>query len=183
MSKEEHNKHKHDHSEHNDHEQQGHHYKESDEEETVRHAYHEDQVEEMEETHSEHDHSEHAHENHEHHEQEGHDHHDHGGEGHHHHHGNFKELFLKSLPLGIIIMVLSPMMGITLPFQFTFQYSDILVAIVSTILLIYGGKPFYQGAIDEFKQKAPGMMALVSLGVGVSYLYSIYAVITHYTTG
>src|SRR5699024_1351134 len=146
-----------------------------------------DQVEEMEETHSEHaqhDHSEHAHENHEHHEHEGHDHHDHGeGEHHHHHHGNFKELFLKSLPLGIIIMVLSPMMGITLPFQFTFQYSDILVAIVSTILLIYGGKPFYQGAIDEFKQKAPGMMALVSLGVGVSYLYSIYAVITHYTTG
>src|SRR5690625_7757072 len=80
-------------------------------------------------------------------------------------------------------MVLSPMMRITLPFQFTFQFSDILVAIVSTILLIYGGKPFYQGAIDEFKQKAPGMMALVSLGVGVSYLYSIYAVITHYTTG
>lgn len=184
MSKEEHNKHKHDHSEHNDHEHHGHHYKESDEEETVRHGYHEDQVEEMEETHSEHDHSEHAHENHEHHEHEGHDHHDHGEGGHHHHHhGNFKELFLKSLPLGIIIMVLSPMMGITLPFQFTFQYSDILVAIVSTILLIYGGKPFYQGAIDEFKQKAPGMMALVSLGVGVSYLYSIYAVITHYTTG
>jgi ABC-type Zn2+ transport system, periplasmic component/surface adhesin len=66
----------------------------------------------MEETHSEHDHSEHAHENHEHHEHEGHDHHDHGEGGHHHHHhGNFKELFLKSLPLGIIIMVLSPMMG------------------------------------------------------------------------
>ncbi|SHF03415.1 Cu2+-exporting ATPase [Atopostipes suicloacalis DSM 15692] len=122
------------------------------------------------------------HEHHEHHDHEGHDHHDHGGGHEHHHHGNFKELFLKSLPLGIIIMVLSPMMGVTLPFQFTFPYSDILVAIVSTILLVYGGKPFYQGAMDEFKQKAPGMMALVSLGVSVSYLYSIYAVVARYMT-
>ena len=128
-----------------------------------------------------HDHQ-HEHSKHDHH--EGHDHHNHNGGGHeHHHHGNFKQLFLRSLPLGIIIMVLSPMMGITLPFQFTFMYSDIVVAIASTILLIYGGKPFYQGAINEFKQKAPGMMALVSLGVGVSYLYSIYAVVARYTMG
>lgn len=110
--------------------------------------------------------------------------HDHSGHsGHDHHHGNFKELFLKSLPLGIIIMLLSPMYGFELPFQFTFSYSDIVVAILSTILIIYGGRPFYQGAIDEFKQKEPGMMALVSLGISVSYLYSIYAVITSYLTG
>lgn len=111
-------------------------------------------------------------------------HHDHSGGGHeHHHHGNFKELFLKSLPLGIIILLLSPMMGITLPFQFTFPYSDIIVSILSSILLIYGGRPFYQGALEEFKQKAPGMMSLVSLGISVSYLYSIYAVVAKYLTG
>ncbi|AVM42703.1 heavy metal translocating P-type ATPase [Fastidiosipila sanguinis] len=112
----------------------------------------------------------------------GHDHSDHSGHD-HHHHGNFKELFLKSLPLGIIIMFLSPMAGFDLPFQFTFPYSDIVVAILSTILIIYGGRPFYQGAVDEFKQKEPGMMALVSLGISVSYLYSVYAVITSYVTG
>ncbi|GAB7231837.1 heavy metal translocating P-type ATPase [Facklamia hominis] len=114
-----------------------------------------------------------------------HAHHDHGGHGghEHHHHGNFKELFLKSLPLGIIIMLLSPMAGFDLPFQFTFPYSDIVVVILSTILIIYGGRPFYQGAVDEFKQKEPGMMALVSLGLSVSYLYSIYTVIANYVTG
>lgn len=112
----------------------------------------------------------------------GHDHSGHGGHD-HHHHGNFKELFLKSLPLGIIIMLLSPMAGFELPFQFTFPYSDIVVAILSTILIIYGGRPFYQGAVDEFKQKEPGMMALVSLGLSVSYLYSIYTVIASYVTG
>ena len=160
------------------------------------HAHHE-QVEHH--NHEMHDHSEynhknqtehgghHKHEEHEnythneHHEHHG-DHEHHGGHD-HHHHGNFKELFLKSLPLAIPILILSPMMGLTLPFQFTFQYSDILVSILSTILLIYGGKPFYQGAIDEFKQKSPGMMALVSLGISVSYLYSIYAVILRYISG
>ena len=92
------------------------------------------------------------------HDHSGHNGHDHSGHsGHDHHHGNFKELFLKSLPLGIIIMLLSPMYGFELPFQFTFPYSDIVVAILSTILIIYGGRPFYQGAVDEFKQKKPGM--------------------------
>lgn len=109
-----------------------------------------------------------------------HDHSDHGGHHDHHHHGDFKTLFIQSLPLGIVIMILSPMMGITLPFQFTFMYSDILVAILSTILLFIGGKPFYQGAKDEFKDKSPGMMALVSLGISVSYGYSIYVVLSHY---
>lgn len=112
----------------------------------------------------------------------GHDHSGHGGHD-HHHHGSFKELFLKSLPLGIVIMLLSPMYGFELPFQLTFPYSDIVVAILSTILIIYGGRPFYQGAVDEFKQKEPGMMTLVSLGLSASYLYSIYAVIITYVTG
>lgn len=125
------------------------------------------------------EHGDHKDQHHNHH--AGHDHSGHGGHD-HHHHGNFKELFLKSLPLGIIIMLLSPMAGFDLPFQFTFPYSDIVVTILSTILIIYGGRPFYQGAVDEFKQKEPGMMALVSLGLSVSYLYSIYTVIASYVT-
>ena len=136
---------------------------------TEEHGDHKDQHQEH---HAGHDHSGHN----------GHDHSGHSGHD-HHHHGNFKELFLKSLPLGIIIMLLSPMAGFDLPFQFTFPYSDIVVAILSTILIIYGGRPFYQGAVDEFKQKEPGMMALVSLGLSVSYLYSIYTVIASYVTG
>ncbi|MGE7365853.1 heavy metal translocating P-type ATPase [Desemzia incerta] len=156
---------KHSHKEH-EHQHEGHH-NHAEHEHHVGHAYHEEQVEKG-------IHDDHAH----------HDHHDHGGGGHaHHNHGSFKELFLKSLPLGIIVMLLSPMFGFQLPFQFTFPYSDIVVAILSTILIIYGGRPFFQGAVDEFKQKEPGMMALVSLGIGVSYLYSIYAVIATYVTG
>ena len=97
-------------------------------------------------------HSGHAHSGHDHNGHSGHDYSGHSGHA-HHHHGSFKELFLKSLPLGIIIMFFSPLHGFKLPFQFTFPYSDIVVAILSTILIIYGGRPFYQGAVDEFKQK------------------------------
>ncbi len=132
--------------------------------------------------HSKHDHNEMEHRGGHHDHHAGHDHSGHAGHE-HHHHGDFKGLFLKSLPIGIIIMILSPMMGISLPFQLTFQYSDILVVLLSTILYIYGGKPFYMGAIDEFKEKAPGMMALVTLGISVSYFYSVYAVIARYVTG
>lgn len=106
---------------------------------TDEHGYHKDQHQVH---HAGHDHSGHS----------GHDHSGHSGHD-HHHHGNFKELFLKSLPLGFIIMLLSPIHGFKLPFQFTFPYYDIVVAILSTILIIYGGRPFYQGAVDEFKQK------------------------------
>lgn len=101
----------------------------------------------------------------------------------HHHHGDFKKIFFISLPLGLFIMWISPIMGLNIPFPFqnTFKYSDILALILSTILMIYGGKPFFTGAIDEFKQKKPAMMALVSMGLSVSYLYSIYAIVVRYT--
>ncbi|WP_018659380.1 copper-translocating P-type ATPase [Allofustis seminis] len=109
-----------------------------------------------------------------------HHHEHHQGCEHMHHHGNFKKIFFNSLPLAIAIMVISPMMGIQLPFQFTFEYSDMLAAILSTILLIYGGRPFYEGAKMEFQEKSPGMMALVAMGLSVSYLYSLWAVAAHY---
>lgn len=110
---------------------------------------------------------------------------DHGAMGGHahHHHGSFKEIFLKSLPLGIAILLITPLMDIQLPFQIIFPYADVVAAVLATILYIYGGKPFYMGAKDEFNSKAPGMMSLITLGITVSYAYSLYAVAARYMTG
>ncbi|CAI3450128.1 cadmium-translocating P-type ATPase [Enterococcus cecorum] len=110
---------------------------------------------------------------------------DHGAMGGHahHHHGSFKEIFLKSLPLGIAILLITPMMDIQLPFQIIFPYADVVAAVLATILYIFGGKPFYMGAKDEFNSKAPGMMSLITLGITVSYAYSVYAVVARYVTG
>ncbi|MCE5100671.1 copper-translocating P-type ATPase [Staphylococcus cohnii] len=102
---------------------------------------------------------------------EGHDMHDHQG----HHHGNFKRKFFISLLFAIPIVILSPMMGIKLPFQFSFNGSDWIVVVLATILFFYGGKPFLTGAKDELLSKKPGMMTLVALGISVAYIYSLYA--------
>lgn len=133
---------------------------------------HGDHKNQHKEHHAEHDHSGHN----------GHDHSGHGGHA-HHHHGSFKEIFLKSLPLGIAILLITPMMDIQLPFQIIFPYADVVAAVLATILYIFGGKPFYMGAKDEFNSKAPGMMSLITLGITVSYAYSVYAVAARYVTG
>lgn len=95
--------------------------------------------------------------------------------GHAHHHGNFKVKFFVSLIFAIPIILLSPLMGINLPFQFTFPGSEWVVLILSTILFFYGGKPFLSGGKDEIVTKKPGMMTLVALGISVAYIYSLYA--------
>ncbi|MDW4276246.1 heavy metal translocating P-type ATPase [Staphylococcus saprophyticus] len=100
-----------------------------------------------------------------------HDHHS----GHAHHHGNFKVKFFVSLIFAIPIILLSPLMGVNLPFQFTFPGSEWVVLILSTILFFYGGKPFLSGGKDEIATKKPGMMTLVTLGISVAYIYSLYA--------
>ncbi|PNM82536.1 copper-translocating P-type ATPase [Staphylococcus haemolyticus] len=112
------------------------------------------------------------HSNHMHHDNhESHHHHS----GHAHHHGNFKVKFFVSLIFAIPIILLSPMMGVNLPFQFTFPGSEWVVLILSTILFFYGGKPFLSGGKDEIATKKPGMMTLVALGISVAYIYSLYA--------
>ncbi|MVI45007.1 copper-translocating P-type ATPase [Staphylococcus aureus] len=100
-----------------------------------------------------------------------HDHHS----GHAHHHGNFKVKFFVSLIFAIPIILLSPLMGVNLSFQFTFPGSEWVVLILSTILFFYGGKPFLSGGKDEIATKKPGMMTLVALGISVAYIYSLYA--------
>lgn len=118
----------------------------------------------------EHHHHQHVHESH-----HPHSHHMHHDDHAHHHHGNFKMKFFVSLIFAIPIIIFSPMMGVQLPFQFTFPGSDWMVLILATILFIYGGQPFLVGAKGEITSKKPGMMTLVTLGISVAYIYSLYA--------
>ena len=130
---------------------------------------------EAHEHHEHHDHHE-NHDRHDHHQHhEAHAHHDHASGHAHHHHDNFKIKFFVSLIFAIPIIILSPMMGVTLPFQFTFSGSEWIVLILATILYFYGGKPFLFGGKEEIAAKQPGMMTLVALGISVAYIYSLYA--------
>src|SRR5690554_2114642 len=115
------------------------------------------------------------------HDHEAHDHgaHDHGAHDHGAHAGQFKQKFWISLIISIPILLLSTFMGIELPFQFSFPGSDWVVVILSTILFIYGGTPFLSGAKSELSERKPAMMTLISMGITVAYLYSIYAFISN----
>ncbi|KOY78105.1 Copper transporting ATPase [Apilactobacillus kunkeei] len=103
---------------------------------------------------------------------------DHGNMG-HMHMGNLKLKFWISLILTIPIIVMSPMMGMKMPFQVTFPGSDFVVLVLGTILFIYGGYPFFTSCISEMKSKKPGMMSLITMGISVAYVYSVYAVIAN----
>ncbi|EGO8088238.1 heavy metal translocating P-type ATPase [Enterococcus faecalis] len=140
------------------------------------------------ETHSQHNGHHHTTMNHEDH-HNGHDHekmhhtnHEHGGMDHSMHMGNLKVKFIVSLFLSIPIILLSPMMGGKLPFQLTFQGSEWIVLILASILFFYGGMPFLKGAKMELEMKNPAMMTLISLGISVAYIYSVYAFIANNIT-
>lgn len=95
------------------------------------------------------------------------------------HMGNLKHKFWVSLVVAIPIFLMSPMMGMELPFQFTFEGSQWIVLALATFLFFYGGKPFFYGAVSELKNRRPAMMTLIFMGISVAYFYSLYAFIAN----
>jgi Cu2+-exporting ATPase len=51
--------------------------------------------------------------------------------------------------------------------------SSWLLPLLGTPLYFYGGWPFLQGAVRELKQRVPGMMVLISLGITVAFAFSV----------
>lgn len=114
------------------------------------------------------------HDNHNRHAHSGHEHQNHH-EGHHNHEGMIKEflrLFWISLILAVPIIVLSPMIQDWFNYSLTFAYDQFVVLALSTVVVVYTGKPFFIGAYHELKKKSPGMMSLIALAVSISYIYS-----------
>lgn len=105
--------------------------------------------------------------------------HAHGMSGQMGHMGNLKQKFWVSLVVTVPIILLSSMMGLKLPFQFSFPGSDWVVFILASFLFFYGGMPFLQGAKRELKDRNPAMMTLISMGITVAYVYSLYAFVAN----
>lgn len=129
----------------------------------------------------------HGHKNHNH---DNHHSHNHNNEMGNHHHDNhddqsmtdhdhhqmmvddFKRRFIVSLILTVPILILSPMIQMFLNIHIRFNGDSYLLFILSTVLFIYGGKPFIQGAVTELKEKSPAMMTLIAMAITVAYIYS-----------
>lgn len=86
----------------------------------------------------------------------------------------FRSKFWVSLILTIPVVVYADMIqgwfNYTAP---AFPGSEWMPMILATIIFIYGGWVFIQGAWHELMARQPGMMTLIALAIGVAFGYSI----------
>src|SRR6267378_5562910 len=86
----------------------------------------------------------------------------------------FRDKFWWSVALTIPTIVWSPTVQQWLHFQApTFPGSQYIPALFGTILFFYGGMVFLRGAVQEIKDRLPGMMTLISLAITVAFVFSL----------
>jgi len=85
----------------------------------------------------------------------------------------FRDRFWISLLLTIPTLVWGHMLqnafGYTAP---GFPASRWIPALFGTAVFLYGGIPFIQGAVRELRARLPGMMTLITLAIGVAFVFS-----------
>jgi Cu2+-exporting ATPase len=84
----------------------------------------------------------------------------------------YKRRFLVSLALTAPILALSPEIQNILGYTLDFPGRMVVLWLLSTVIYVYGGKPFLLGLAGEVRRKEPGMMTLVGVAVSVAYFYS-----------
>ncbi|WP_105157500.1 copper-translocating P-type ATPase [Streptococcus suis] len=117
-------------------------------------------------------HSHHTHDAHQHHQGHDHDMMEHGG--HMMHMGDMNTKLKVAVAVMIPLLAISPIAGFTL---LRFPGVELVQLILGSIIFFYSGTPFFNGARGELQAKKPAMMTLISMGIIVSYLYSVYATI------
>ncbi len=99
------------------------------------------------------------------------DHTDHRG-----HEEMFRKRFWVCLVLSVPVLLYSPpvqgFFGFNMP---TFTGSQLITPVLSVIIFIYGGLPFIRMAGPEIRNRKPGMMTLITLAIGVAFVYSLAA--------
>ena len=100
------------------------------------------------------------------------DHTDGGHEGHGDHAAMFRDRFWVSLVLGLPVFFLSTTVQGWFGYDVAFPGREWVVAGLGLVVLLYGGQPFFSMGLSEVRSRQPGMMALISLAVGVAFLAS-----------
>jgi Cu2+-exporting ATPase len=96
--------------------------------------------------------------------------------GHDHHDmmiADFRKRFYVVLALTVPVMLLSKMIQHWLKIHIDFPGSEYVLLLLSTVVFLYGGRPFLKGLIDEVKAKSPGMMFLIGFAITIAYIYSV----------
>ena len=101
----------------------------------------------------------------------------HGGHGHDKHAGHDPEVFRRkfwlSLALTIPIVATSHMIMDWFGYTLDFPGMAWVGPVLGTAVFLYGGWPFLAGAVSEIRDRAPGMMLLISMAITVAYTASL----------
>jgi Cu2+-exporting ATPase len=85
----------------------------------------------------------------------------------------FRDRFWISLALTIPTLVwghmLQSALGYTAP---SFAGARWIPAVFGTAVFLYGGTPFLRGAVQEIRDRLPGMMTLIALAISVAFVFS-----------
>ncbi|MBR9980238.1 MAG: heavy metal translocating P-type ATPase [Desulfatitalea sp.] len=98
--------------------------------------------------------------------------------GHDKHAGHNTEMFRSKFWVCLVLMVPAlvwePMLQAWFNYRApVFPGSDLIPAVFGTIVFIYGGWVFLQGAVRELADRLPGMMTLIALAISVAFVYSV----------
>ena len=88
---------------------------------------------------------------------------------------DFRKRFFVVLPLTVFVLLLSMQIQVWLGFTLDFRGREILLFVLGTLIVVYGGKPFFSAAKSEITTRNFGMMTLVSLALSAGYLFSTAA--------
>ena len=98
----------------------------------------------------------------------------HGSMGHAGHHAEaFRSKFWLSLALTVPIVLTSDMVMDWFGYQLDFPGQAWVGPLLGSVVFWYGGWPFLTGALGEIRERAPGMMLLISMAVTVAYVASL----------
>jgi P-type Cu2+ transporter len=85
----------------------------------------------------------------------------------------FRDRFWLSLALTLPVVYFSEMVqewfGYTAP---TFPGSEWVAPVLGTVIFFYGGSPFLKGAVQEARDRQPGMMLLIGMAITVAFVAS-----------
>jgi SAM-dependent methyltransferase len=87
---------------------------------------------------------------------------------------DFRRRFWLCLALTPPVLLLSPMIqhGLGLGDALRFRGDGLVLFALSTVVYVYGGRPFLTGFLSELRNREPGMMTLIAVAISVAFFYS-----------
>jgi len=91
----------------------------------------------------------------------------------------FRDRFWLSLALSVPVFLSSATVQDW--FGFTFPGSSWIAPLLGTVVFVYGGSPFLKGAVNEARDRTPGMMLLIGMAISVAYGASLATTLSFFS--